>query len=160
MPRLFPTLLLAMLLTMLLSSSVLASFANAGEVYKEVDAQGNVVYSDRPRDAAARRLDVDSKSTDPAAIAARREALEASREKRNEAQAKAAANTERKRDIAAQRAANCEKARAYKQRVETAHRLYSTDDDGNRKYYSAAEHDAALAKGRDQVKEWCDTDRS
>lgn len=159
MHRQISTTLLAALLAILLAN-FLTSFVGAGDVYKEIDAQGNVVYSDRPRDAAAKRLDVDSSKTDPAAIAARREALDKSRENRKEAQVKAAANSERKRDLAAQRKANCEKARAYQQRVETAHRLYDVDADGNRNYYSAAQHDAALAKASKQIKEWCDTDRS
>lgn len=146
--------------TQILLALALTGLAGAGEVYKEVDAQGNVTYSDRPRAAASQKLDIENNKTDPEALAAQRKALESAREERQQAQVQAAANAERKRDLAAQRKANCEKARAYKQRVDTAHRLYDTDENGNRSYYSAAQHDAALAKARDQVEEWCDTDRS
>lgn len=139
---------------------MLSGLAAGGEVYKEVDAQGNVTYSDRPRDAAARRLDIGNNKTDPTAIAARKAALESKREERRQAQAKAAAAAESRRDLAAQRQANCKKARAYQQRVQTAHRLYDVDENGDRSYYSAEQHDAALAKARDQIREWCDTDGS
>ena len=142
-----------------LVASALSGIAAGAEIYKEVDARGNTVYSDRPRDAAAQRLDVKASKADPAAVAAEREALAKSREARQQAQAEAATEATRQRDVAAQRQANCEKARAYQQRVETAHRLYETDENGERRYYSAQEQDAAIAKARDQVKEWCDTDR-
>ncbi|NNF51716.1 MAG: DUF4124 domain-containing protein [Gammaproteobacteria bacterium] len=134
--------------------------AGAGEVYKEVDEQGNVVYSDRPRDASAPRLDIDSSKTDPEALAKKREVLEKRQEERKQAKVNAAAEAERQRDLAAQRKANCEKARSYQQRVDTARRLYDTDENGNRNYYSSEQQDAARALARDQVKEWCDTDRS
>lgn len=134
---------------------LLSGMCAAGDVYKEVDANGNVVYSDRPREAAAQRLDIDSAETDQEAIAARRDALEAARVKRQQAQEEETARKAHKQDLAAQREANCEKARAYQQRVETAHRLYEVDDNGDRNYYSAEQHDAALARARDQVREWC-----
>ena len=45
--------------------------AVAGEVYKFVDAQGNVHYGDRPSgDPEEERLDVVSRATDPAAVQA------------------------------------------------------------------------------------------
>ena len=145
------------LLVLLLAT---VSGALAAKVYREVDANGNVIYSDRPRDASAEAIDVGASKADEEAIAARREALNEAREAREARRAEAANEAERARDVAAQRAANCEKARAYQQRVETAHRLYDEDENGERTYYSAEQHDAALAKARDQVSEWCDTDGS
>lgn len=144
--------------TWLLFTLMLAGSTGAGEVFKEVDAQGNVIYSDRPNAASAEKLDIEYSSTDPQALAAQREALEKARDERQEAEVEATANEANQRDLAAQRKANCEKARAYQQRVETARRLYDVDDDGNRSYYSAEQQDAALAKARDQIQEWCDTD--
>jgi len=155
MPELLPVKTIARAIAIILCTGLVS----AGEVYKHVDAQGNVIYSDRPADAAAARLDIDSSKTDPEAVEQQRAALEAKREEREQAKASANAEAERQRDLAAQRKANCEKARSYKLRVEAAHRLYDTDENGNRSYYSAEQHDAALARARDQVKEWCDTDR-
>lgn len=132
--------------------------ANAGDVYREIDAQGNIVYSDRPKNANAAQLKIESKKTDAAAIEKQRQARIKQSEERERNRAKIAEEAERKRNVSAQRAANCEKARAYQQRVETAHRLYDVDGEGNRTYYSAEDHSAALAKARAQVSEWCDTD--
>lgn len=144
--------------TLLMAALVLASSAYAAEVYREVDENGNVIYSDRPRDASAEAIDVGASKADEQAVTAHREALVQAREARETARATAASEAERARDVAAQRAENCEKARAYQQRVETARRLYDEDENGERRYYSAEQHDAALAKARDQVREWCDTD--
>lgn len=144
--------------TLLMVALVLGSGAFAAEVYREIDENGNVIYSDRPRDASAEAIDVGASKADEEAVAARQEALVEAREARAAARAEAASEAEQARDVAAQRAENCEKARAYQQRVETARRLYDEDENGERTYYSAAEQDAALAKARDQVREWCDTD--
>lgn len=130
--------------------------AGAAEIYRETDDSGRVVYSDRPSSASARKLTIQSRATDPAIREAERARLAERQAQRQEARAKAAENAERNRDIQSQRAQNCEKARAYQQHVETARRLYKTDENGERRYYSAAEQDAALEKARMQVKEWCD----
>ncbi len=139
---------------------VAAGVASSADVYRQVDDAGNVIYSDRPADAGAERLKLSTGKTDPAAVAARREALTQAQAGRAAAREQAAAKQAQDRDRAEQRAANCEKARAYQQRVTTAHRLYEVDQNGERQYYSTQQHEAALARARDQVQEWCDTDGS
>lgn len=134
----------------------LATAVHAGEVYRQTDDSGRVIYSDRPASANATRLDIESRPTDPARLAdmaAQREEREKAREEARETSEEARL---RQQDRQAQRASNCEKAMAYQQRVETARRLYRLDDNGERQYYSAEEHDAALARARAQVAEWCD----
>lgn len=142
--------------SMALLLAVASLGAGAAEIYRETDASGRVVYSDRPSSANARKLTIQSRATDPAILEAEKARLAERQAQRQESRVKAAETTERNRDIQSQRAQNCEKARAYQQRVETAHRLYETDENGERRYYSAAEHDAALEKARMQIKEWCD----
>lgn len=134
--------------------------ALSADVYRQVDDAGNVIYSDRPAESGAERVNLSSSKTDPAAVAARREARTAAQAERAAAREQAAAGEAQTRDLASQRAANCEKARAYQQRVTTAHRLYEVDENGERQYYSAEQHDAALARARDQVREWCDPEGS
>jgi len=144
------------LLTAVLLPALLSVAADAAEIYRETDASGQTVYSDRPASAGANKLSIKSRPTDPAIIEADKNRLTEREAKREESQAKAAARAERNRDIQAQRAENCKKAQAYKTRVDTAHRLYEIDENGDRRYFSAAEHDAALEKARAQIKEWCD----
>ena len=131
-------------------------FAVAAEIYRETDASGRVIYSDRPTSTNARKLSIQSKATDPAVLEAEKARLAEREVQRQESRTKAAETAERSRDIQSQRAQNCEKARAYEQRVQAAHRLYEADENGDRRYFSAAEHDAALEKARTQIKEWCD----
>lgn len=145
----------AYLLAALFLASMFVS-AVAGEIYRETDASGRIIYSDRPASASASKLRIENRATDPAALEAEKARLAARQAQRQESKTKAATEAERNRDIQAQRAQNCEKARAYQQRVQSSHRLYVLDAQGNRQYYSAAEQDAAHEKARNQVKEWCD----
>lgn len=130
--------------------------AAAAEIYRDTDASGRTVYSDRPVSTNANKLRIKSRATDPAALESEKALLAERQAKREEAKKQAATEAERNRDIQAQRAQNCEKARNYQARVEASHRLYEVDDNGNRRYYSSAEQDAALEKARTQVREWCD----
>lgn len=150
--------LITALIIGLLAVPLYADSAHAGEVYKQVDENGNVVYSDRPREATATPLDVDTAKTDPAAAARKLDELKKAREQREQTKTDAAKEAEHQRDLAAQRQANCEKARAYQQRVQTARRLYETDENGNRTYYSSEQQDAARVLASTRVREWCDTD--
>ena len=59
-------------LTVLLAGLVLAAGVGA-EIYTWVDAQGNVYYSDKPEDARASRVAIESRRTDPERVAAENE---------------------------------------------------------------------------------------
>ena len=48
--------------------------ALAGDIYKWVDAEGNVHYGDRPAGAQSERMAIDSKPTDEARVAAQTQA--------------------------------------------------------------------------------------
>ncbi|MBA3564971.1 MAG: DUF4124 domain-containing protein [Gammaproteobacteria bacterium] len=141
----------------LIVSSVAATVAVA-DVYRWVDSEGQVHYSDTPvRDAE--RLEIESQPTDPARILAEREqaaALGAARELREEQDATQAADEAGiAADIADQRAANCEKARQRLESYDAAHRLYRPQEDGGREYLSDEELDTARADARLDVDEWC-----
>ncbi|MGH8496057.1 MAG: DUF4124 domain-containing protein [Gammaproteobacteria bacterium] len=143
--------------TVLILLSAAATIA-AADVYRWVDADGQVHYSDRPA-RNAERLDVESRPTDAARIRDQQEraaALTAARGVREgQESAQAAEQASAEADIAAQRAVNCETARQRLQTYDTAHRLYRPQEDGGREYLSDEELDAARADARLDVDEWC-----
>src|SRR5210317_1699840 len=58
--------------------------AIAGDIYKWVDADGNVHYEDRPIGAQSERLDIQSRPTDRAAVTAQVQAATEARVKARE----------------------------------------------------------------------------
>jgi hypothetical protein len=139
---------------------VLAAWAGApaAAVFRWVDADGQVHYSDTP-DRDAEQIEIESRPTDPERVRAREQqaaALRAERQLRAGQQAEdAAAQAGDAERIAAERAANCESARQRLATYETAHRLYRPLADGEREYLSDEELDAARTEARLSVEEWC-----
>ncbi|MEQ8206249.1 MAG: DUF4124 domain-containing protein, partial [Woeseia sp.] len=128
-----------------------ASGAVAGEIYKWTDATGNVHYGDRPAEnVTVERLNIQSRPTDPARIAAVAQArIEARGEAREQAEATGAGTADEKpspaelRRIAEERAQQCT---TYKERLQSfvqSRRLYREDENGERIYLSEQETAAA-----------------
>ncbi len=141
------------LLGLLLSAGALAG------VYKWVDAQGNVHYSDKPQVQDAEQVEIESRPTDPARVSAQREALqeqaqEHSQQRAEQRQAKKEQEAE-SADEAEKRAAACTKARERRERYQTAHRLYKPLPDGERQYLTDEEIDKARADADAEVAKWC-----
>jgi hypothetical protein len=111
----------------------------ADEMYKTIDAQGHVTYSDHPLSSDSKRINVEVTSGDPA---------EAARIKRDQAANSAAANQtveqahedeiarSKKQQEAAQQQQRCALARSRYAMFAAGGRLFHTDDQGNRVYYS------------------------
>jgi hypothetical protein len=114
----------------------------AQEIYKSVDAEGHVVYSDRAssKNAAKSTLHVDEGDPAEAARLAKQQKLldtaAAQRVKQDAADASSKAAEDERRQKA------CEKARSNYARLQNTWRLYKSDADGNRVYYSDEEIDA------------------
>jgi len=133
-----------------------AQGALAAEVYRFVDANGLVVYSDRPTGAegeeqitvtvataAPRRVTATpAAATEDAAAATARLTAELPREPTPQ-------------EVAADRARNCELARQKNETYSTSHRLYESLPDGERRYLTAEEIDQARAKAAADVAAWC-----
>jgi hypothetical protein len=123
----------------------------AQEVYKSVDAQGHVVYSDRGTSKSAPKTAVRVDKPDPAEqarLAREQQLLEAQELLRKKEQAsedhdKALAERERQ-----QKLAKCENARNNYFRMKESNRLFKRDAEGNRVYYSDAEADAMREQAR------------
>lgn len=139
-----------------LAALLVAGAADARQVYRWVDAQGNVHYTDRPPpEQAAERLPIEIQPTDlEAAIRAendREEFLELrDQDRADDAHDAAAVETDREN-----LARSCAQARERVATIESARRLSRVDEEGNRHTYTEEERAAALAEARGQVAEWC-----
>jgi hypothetical protein len=114
----------------------------ADEVYKSVDAQGHVVYSDRAATPAAQKSVVHVIPADP---------VEAARAARQTSLLKAEDNQrKREQDIDGRNKAQqdhdkqvvCEQARHRYYSIKDVNLLYRLDSQGNRVFYTDAEADA------------------
>jgi len=135
--------------------------AGASEIYKWIDADGNVHYGDRPvgpNANTAERLLIVSKPTDPsqvqAMVDARRERQSASLEAR-EQRAEEEKTRSQKRAEAADQAKQCESARATLQKYTQSRRLYRLDDSGERVYLDEQQMEEARQRMQAQVEEYC-----
>jgi hypothetical protein len=128
--------------------------APATEVYRSIDANGHVIYSDRPGDAAETvvvRPVVDTFD------ASARKAAEDQDSQQPELNAVLAAASEAAGELsAAERARNCEVARERAETYAASRRLFRTLPDGEREYLSSAEIDEARARAQSDVANWCD----
>ena len=128
----------------------------SNDVYRSVDAQGNVSYSDRPEGENVEKVVMSlprgsappgarlAASPVPAPVPA------------PEAPAPAAsAPGEPAPDDAEQRARNCEIATERMERYSVSQRLYRTLPDGEREYLNDAETDDARARAAAEVEQWC-----
>lgn len=124
----------------------------AADVYRSIDAQGNVVYSDRPGDATAVRVAIaTTAAVAPVTVASSAAAPADVPEEPDEATIAAAERAQ----LAEDRAANCAIARQRSERYATSHRLYRVDANGGRVYFSDAELTRARQEAEAEVARWC-----
>lgn len=144
-----------------ISCIVLAFFATslmAGEVYRSVDANGVVTYSDTPENSHSQLVHV--ATTTPAgestpAPAANAPATAAAKTAPKPAGGKAAEDKPTPAELAAQRQKNCKIAQQRVQSYAVAHRLYRKTPDGGRQYLNSKEIDEARARAAADVAKWC-----
>ncbi len=131
--------------------------ATADAIYKSVDAQGHVTYSDRPSSAAARKTEVAVQQADPeeaARLAKERMLLKADDEQRKK-QEIAANRTRTQQDTA--RKELCRNAREHYTFLRDVHRLFVPGADGGREYYTDAQLDAMREDARRAMNTACGT---
>jgi hypothetical protein len=114
----------------------------ADEVYKSVDAQGHVVYSDRASTPAAQKSVVHVIQGDPAeaARAAKQTSLLKAEDSQRRREQDIDSHSKAQQDHEKQ--ALCEKARNRYLALKDANVLYRLDAQGNRTFYTDAEADA------------------
>jgi hypothetical protein len=130
------------------------------EVFRWVDDNGIVHYSDRPTDPAAQPTGLVYSNTDPDRIREQRlrewetgqQAAEQGGERMEEAERRRVSDAERAR----QREMGCQAARQRLERYATAHRLYEELPDGERRYLTSEEIDEERELAAIDVENWCD----
>jgi hypothetical protein len=137
---------------------LLAAGAGAGDVYVVTDAEGNRVYTDRPQTLPAERVDVHVSETNAAdaARAAQQTQRAASDEAAYDAQQAQTAEAAKAKELTAEdRARRCVDARQRYQATMDAIRLYEVGPDGDRRYLTSDEIDAARANARAAMDTFC-----
>jgi hypothetical protein len=131
--------------------------AAADEIYKSVDAQGHVSYSDRPNTAGAQKTEVAVQQADAneaARLAKERMLLKAEDEQRRK-QETVEGHAKEQQD--ATRKAQCKNAREHFNFLKSVNRLYTPGSDGNREYYTDAQLEAMRAEAKRTMNAACGT---
>jgi hypothetical protein len=129
------------------------------DVYKYTDEKGNIQYTDKPATLPAERLNVQSQKTDVVALQARQ--LEEQQRTNATNQARQQANTQRADErkasetAATDEAEQCKKARERYDSYMNSQRLYESLPNGERRYLSDAELDAARASAKASMDVLC-----
>jgi hypothetical protein len=152
----------AMLRTVFLltaAAAVLAAGPATADVYKFKDDKGNVLYTDKPSTLPAERLNIQSQKTDVVAAQTRTQD-EMKRLQEADKANQAAAGQAKDQQQAAQQSATakadqCTKARQRYDSYMTSQRLYEKGADGERRYLSDAELDAARASAKASMDVMC-----
>jgi hypothetical protein len=135
---------------------VVAGSAAGAQIYRSVDADGNVTYSDRPAGDDVESIFIDTATaTLVAANAADNEATEAGATAAEDEADEVVYAGPTAEKIAAERMENCGLARDREERYLAAHRIYMGSE-AEREYLSDAELDGIRLQATADVEEWCD----
>lgn len=142
------------------ASLLTGSVASAGDaqIYKTVDAQGNIVYTDQAPSAKSAKSTVKYHEPSPEDLARVEQQRKATEAAENERVQQAAVNgIARARQEKAQkdRQARCESARNYYNGLRDANRIYQLDAQGNRVYLPDADAEAKRADARKAMEGAC-----
>jgi hypothetical protein len=150
--------LLRSLLLASLTASVVASTAFA-DVYKFKDDKGNVMYTDKPSTLPAERLNVQSQKTDLVAVQTRQDAemkrLQQSAGARDQSVAQRNEQQEASQLTAKDKAERCTKARERYDAYMNSQKLYEQQPNGERRYLTSEELDAARASAKATMDVMC-----
>lgn len=131
----------------------------ADEIYRSTDAEGRVVYSDRPQAGKAEVVSIESAPRNEAATRARAarelQNLAALDERRKREASAKAAKKEAAENAAKQKAQRCTEARNRYLGLMEHSRIYRRNEAGERVYYSAAEIDAERITSKQRMDEEC-----
>lgn len=141
---------------LVLACALAASTAALGQLYKWVDKDGKVTYSDQPPPAQqSKQLNLNTGVASPPTRSAieRDKEIEKGRVEARE-KAKVASEKERKSEIDQQ---NCKAARAYLKTVESGVRVSTVDDKGEQVILDDEQIAAERVKAQKAVDEACKT---
>ena len=151
--------MLKSLLILTLTTATMAAGTAAADVYKYKDEKGNIQYTDKPPELPAERLNVKSQRTDVVAVqertAAEQKQRAATAEQQQQARTQTADDKEAAQLSAKDKAERCVKARDRYDKYMTSQRLYEQGTDGERRYLSDQELDAARARAKTAMDDLC-----
>jgi FtsP/CotA-like multicopper oxidase with cupredoxin domain len=151
--------MLRSLLMLTAATSLLVATAQAADVYKYKDEQGNVLYTDKPRTLPAERLDVKSQKTDTVALQARQDAelkrMQEADQTRQQANTQRSDEQQTSQLTAKDKAERCAKARERYDRYMNSQKLYETLPNNERRYLSSEELNAARASAKASMDVMC-----
>lgn len=147
----------------LLTVAALAASPAGADVYKFKDEQGNVLYTDKPSTLPAERLNVQSQKTDVVAVQARQQeemqrmqAASDARQQQQQTPGQQQAGQQQSAQQSAQsKADQCAKARARYDNYMNSQKLYEQQANGERRYLTDAEIEAARASAKASMDVWC-----
>jgi hypothetical protein len=131
--------------------------AQADTVYRWVDAQGNVHYSQTPppnSKARAKAVDITAPPPDTTSLAQTQDMEQAVTDKQ-QAQQALAEKAKQDADKKAQQQKACETARQNLQQAEIARRVAKTDKDGKVEYYSGDDLVKLRQQAQEQINKLC-----
>ena len=139
--------------------ALLSGWAHA-DVYKYTDEKGHIQYTDKPQTLPAERLNVQSRRTDTVEVAKREDDDKKRQDAQNKARQQPQSQSQNQSDqpshlSAADQADQCAKARERFDKYTVSRRLYEQGDNGERRYLTAEEIDAARASAKAAMDELC-----
>jgi hypothetical protein len=132
--------------------------SSADEIYKSVDAEGHVVYSDRGSNAKAQKSEVrvvQPDAAEAARTAKEQQLLKAEDNQRKQRDALEAVEAHNKTEQEQQKQARCAQARDHYNSIKDVNLLYHLDSAGNRVFYSDTEADARREQARQAMVSAC-----
>jgi hypothetical protein len=144
----------------LLTVAALVASPVGADVYKFKDEQGNVLYTDKPSTLPAERLNVQSQRTDTVAVQARQQEemkrmQGASGTGQQQGTGQQAGQQQPAQDSAQDKADRCAKARARYDNYMNSQKLYEQQANGERRYLTDAEIEAARASAKTSMDVLC-----
>ena len=139
--------------TLTLATSMLVAVQTHADVYKYKDDKGNVLYTDKPATLPAERLNVQSQKTDVVAAQARHDAEMKSLQGADKTRQPAANPDQSEPQQPAQlstedKAEKCAQARDRYDKYTNSQKLYTQGANGERRYLTSEELDAARASAK------------
>lgn len=127
----------------------------SSEIYKSIDADGNVRFSDLPT-VGAEHLSIRSRPTDPDRVQSpvQRRVDKQTLTAEEKANAPQGPSPEERREEARERQEKCNKYRARQTQFTQNRRIYRMED-GERVYYDEQEMQAARAEVDDKIRQYC-----
>jgi hypothetical protein len=141
---------------LLLVASALPAFSD--DVYRTVDAQGHVTYSDKPLTSTSKKVAVDVIAANPqeaARLAKERALVNADAAQQSKLAAQQASEQQQQQSQDAAQRRRCDAARARYSLFAAGGRIFKMDDQGNRAFYSDEEIEAQKTASKAAVDSLC-----